>query len=66
MKRILNISIFGYGFRIGYFGYDKNEEHDDSLKKWEIEKHWSKWTNPSITFVINYRWICFHLLLDRD
>ena len=66
MKSIINISIFGYGFKINFFGYNKKEKHDDSLSKWEIRKYWSKYNNPGITFVINYRWFCFHLLLNRD
>ena len=66
MKKILNLSLFGYGFKINYFGYDKNEKHDGSLSKWGIEKSLSKWTNPSIIFTINYRWVCFYLLLNRD
>jgi len=66
MKKIFNLSVLGYGFKISYFGYDKNENYDGSLSKWGIGKHWSKWNNPHITFFINYRWLCFHLLLNRD
>ncbi len=66
MKSILNVSILGYGLKVNFFGYDKNKKHDGSLSQWGVDKHWSKWSNPNITFIINYRWFCFHLLLNRE
>jgi len=64
MSKILNISILGYGIKINYFGYF--DEDDGSLEKYGIEIYKSKFANPNITFIINYRWFCFTLLLNRS
>jgi len=60
---IIHISILGYGLKVTYFGYDG--ENDGSLDKFGYKKNWNKYSNPSFTIYIFYRWLNFHLLLNR-
>ena len=62
-RNIFTFEIFGYGINctILYGGDNK----DGSLEKFGINKFWSRWDNPYITFVIFYKWITFRLLLNK-
>lgn len=62
-RNILTISFFGYGFAINYIGHDGKNE--GNLDEYDLFGGWGKNLNPYITFVINYRWITFSLLLNR-